>query len=85
MYKHSEFKTVSMETFSIYLTEADIDKLYKKDLSKNKKWELARDIFLIGYYSGQRISDYNGIRKDQIKLFEGKEVFEFIDFFFHVF
>jgi integrase len=77
MYKHSEFKTVSMETFSIYLTEADIDKLYKKDLSKNKNWELARDIFLIGYYTGQRISDYNGIRKDQIKLFEGKEVFEF--------
>ncbi|MCG8182766.1 site-specific integrase [Tenacibaculum piscium] len=76
-YKHSEFKTVSMETFSIYLTEFDIDALFKVDLSKNKKWELARDIFLIGYYTGQRISDYNGIKKEQIKKFEGKEVFEF--------
>jgi integrase len=76
-YKHSEFKTVSIESFSIYLTESEIDALYKVDLSKNKKWELARDIFLIGYYTGQRISDYNGIKKEQIKNFERKEVFEF--------
>lgn len=76
-YKHSEFKTVSMETYSIYLTEDEIDALYKVDLSKNKKWELARDIFLIGYYTGQRISDYNGIKNEQIKNFDGKDVFEF--------
>jgi integrase len=76
-YKHSEFKTVSMETFSIYLTELEIDALFKVDLSKNKNWELARDIFLIGYYTGQRISDYNGIKKEQIKNFEAQEVFEF--------
>ena len=76
-YKHSEFKTVSVETFSIYLTEEDIDAMYKVDLSKNKNWQLARDIFLIGYYVGQRISDYNGIKKEQIKNFDGKEVFEF--------
>ena len=76
-YKHSEFKAISMETFSIYLTELEIDALLNVDLSKNKNWELARDIFLIGYYTGQRISDYNGIKKEQIKNFEGKEVFEF--------
>ena len=76
-YKHSEFKMVSEETVSIYLSEADIDALYKTDLSKTKDWELARDIFLIGYYTGQRVSDYNGITKDQIKTFNGKAVFEF--------
>lgn len=76
-YKHSEFRTVSMETFSIYLTEKDIDAMYNLDLSKSKNWELARDIFLIGYYTGQRISDYNGIKKEQIKNFDGQEVFEF--------
>ena len=77
-YKHSEFKVVSEETNSIYLTEKEIENLYNIDLSKNKRVELARDIFLIGYYTGQRVSDYNGIRKDQIKTFNGKEVFEFI-------
>lgn len=76
-YRHREFKAVSEETVSIYLTESDIDALYNADLSKTKDWELARDIFLIGYYTGQRVSDYNGITEDQIKTFNGKDVFEF--------
>lgn len=77
-YKHREFKAISEETVSIYLTEKEIDALYKVDLSKTQDWELARDIFLIGYYTGQRVSDYNGITKDQIKTFDGKRVFEFL-------
>ncbi|WP_323786992.1 site-specific integrase [Psychroserpens sp.] len=76
-YRHREFKAVSEETISIYLNESEIDALFKVDLSKTKDWELARDIFLIGYYTGQRVSDYNGIAKGQIKTFDGREVFEF--------
>lgn len=76
-YKRSEFKVLTEETISIYLTEKEIDSLYKVDLSKTKDWELARDIFLIGYYTGQRVSDYNGIKKEQIKTFNGREVLEF--------
>ncbi|MBR9847626.1 MAG: site-specific integrase [Algicola sp.] len=76
-YRHREFKAVSEETISIYLNENEIDALYKVDLSKTKDWELARDIFLIGYYTGQRVSDYNGITRDQIKTFNGRQVFEF--------
>src|SRR5690606_5493852 len=76
-YKHREFKALSEDTVSIYLIESEIDALYKVDLSKTKDWELARDIFLIGYYTGQRVSDYNGITKDQIKTFNGQRVFEF--------
>ncbi|MCF7561613.1 site-specific integrase [Sabulilitoribacter multivorans] len=76
-YKNSEFKVLSEESISIYLTEAEIDSLYKVDLSKTKDWELARDIFLIGYYTGQRVSDYNGIKMEQIKSFNGRGVIEF--------
>lgn len=76
-YRHSEFKAVSEETISIYLTETEIEALFDADLSKTKDWELARDIFLIGYYTGQRVSDYNGITKEQIKTFNGRQVFEF--------
>lgn len=76
-YKHKSFKVVSEESVSIYLTEKEIDKLYNTDLSKTKDWELARDIFLIGYYTGQRVSDYGEITKDQIKSFNGKKVIEF--------
>ncbi|TYB78118.1 tyrosine-type recombinase/integrase [Bizionia saleffrena] len=76
-YKHREFKALSEDTVSIYLTESEIDALYRVDLSSTKDWELARDIFLIGYYTGQRVSDYNGITKNQIKTFNGQRVFEF--------
>ncbi|MGY0391195.1 phage integrase SAM-like domain-containing protein [Bizionia sp. KMM 8389] len=76
-YKHREFKVLSEETVSIYLTEKEIDSLYRANLTATPNWELARDIFLIGYYTGQRVSDYNGISKDQIKTFDGKRVFEF--------
>ncbi|TYB79162.1 site-specific integrase [Bizionia myxarmorum] len=76
-YKNREFKTISEETVSIYLTEKEIESLYNVDLSKTLDWELARDIFLIGYYTGQRVSDYNGITKDQIKTFDDRRVFEF--------
>lgn len=75
-YKHRDFKRVSERTTSIYLTAGEIDSIYNLDLSFNKEWERARDIFLIGYYTGQRVSDYNGLTNESIKVFEGQEVFE---------
>lgn len=73
-YKHSEFKPLREETSAIYLTESEINSIYKLDLTDNKEWELARDIFLIGYYTGQRVSDYNGLKKNQIIDFNGVKV-----------
>lgn len=75
-YKKKEFKTVNEETVSIYLNEKEIDALYNEDLSKTPDWELARDIFIIGYYIGQRVSDYNGIGNNQLKVFNGRKVLE---------
>ena len=75
-YKHRDFKRVSEKTISIYLTSDEIESIYNLDLSFNKDWERARDIFIIGYYTGQRVSDYNGLTKKQIKVFDGQEVFE---------
>lgn len=75
-YKHRDFKRVSEKTVSIYLTIDEIESIYKLDLSFNKDWERARDIFMIGYYTGQRVSDYNGLTKENIKVFDGREVFE---------
>ncbi|WP_053976601.1 site-specific integrase [Mangrovimonas xylaniphaga] len=75
-YKHRDFRRVSERTTSIYLTAQEIDDLYSLDLSFNKDWERARDIFLIGYFTGQRVSDYNGLTQKNIKTFEGRKVFE---------
>lgn len=75
-YRKKEFKTVNENTVSIYLTVGEIDSLFNLDLSSTPDWELARDIFLIGYYTGQRVSDYNGIKMNQLKQFEGRQVLE---------
>lgn len=77
-FKHRDFKRVSEKSTSIYLTSDEIESLFKLDLGFNPELERARDIFLIGYYTGQRVSDYNGLNKNQIKKFEGHEVFEIL-------
>jgi len=76
VYKQREFKTISESTTSIYLTNEEINQMYNLDLSQNSDLERARDIFIIGYFTCQRVSDYNGLTKQQIKKFDGQEVFE---------
>lgn len=46
----------------IYLTEAELQALYEMPL--NGLNEQVRDIFLVGCYTCQRVSDYNNISKD---------------------
>lgn len=66
------FKTIRSEVDSIYLTADEVQSLYQLDLSDNKPWELARDVFLIGVYTAQRYSDYGKITKNHIRKY-GKE------------
>ena len=66
VYKQRDFKVFKEETTQIYLNEEEIKKIAKCDLSAFPRKELARDIFLIGCYTGQRISDYNGLSNDDI-------------------
>jgi integrase len=75
-YRHREFRRVSENTTAIYLTADEISKIENLDISNNKPWEQARDLFLIGYYTGQRVSDFNGLGIKDIRTFDGKEVFE---------
>ena len=50
------------KAIEIYLTEAELQALYEMPLSG--KQEEVRDIFLVGCYTCQRVSDYNDIDKD---------------------
>lgn len=40
--------------------------MFQIGLSKFPEVELARDVFLIGCYNGQRISDFNNLSKNDI-------------------
>ena len=64
------------ETTAIYLTEKELQKMFDADLSQNRTMELARDIFLIGCYIGQRVSDYNGLTENDIITLKGVKYFK---------
>lgn len=71
IFKSRTFKVLSETTTEIYLTEEEIKSLAEKDFSNRPRIELARDIFLIGCYTGQRVSDYNGLTNENIEFLDG--------------
>jgi site-specific recombinase XerD len=54
----SVFRGIAEDSFSVYLTEAELDKIYKKDLQQFPRMELARDAFIVLCETALRVSDY---------------------------
>ena len=59
---------ISEESDSIYLTETELQDIYKLDLSHRPGLDKVRDLFLIGCYTGLRFSDYTTISPEDIKV-----------------
>lgn len=77
-FQNKYFKVLRTESDSIYLTELEISTIASLDLSKQPHLEVARDVFLIGCYTAQRVSDYSKIAKHNITKRPGFEVIELI-------
>lgn len=61
------FKAIRQNVDSVYLTKEELKDIMNLDLSKmTKLHELVRDVFMIGVYTAQRVSDYNNLSKDDI-------------------
>ncbi|ARV07578.1 hypothetical protein BTO04_13150 [Polaribacter sp. SA4-10] len=75
-FKSKDFKVTSETTTEIYLTDSEIKEMLDKDLSKYPEVELARDVFLIGCYTGQRISDYNNLSENDIVEIDNVQYFK---------
>lgn len=59
-----------------YLNTDELEKIYKLKLESGSMLDKVRDIFLIGCYTGQRVSDYSNIKQNNIdSLSNGKKVF----------
>ncbi len=71
IFKSRNFKVLRETTTEVYLSEKEIKILAKKDFSNRPRIELTRDIFLIGCYTGQRVSDYNGLTNKNIEIING--------------
>jgi integrase len=70
-FKSKKFKVLKEESDNIYLTMDELHKIWSLDLSKDKKKETARNLFLIGAYTGLRVSDYNQLTEHNIYTVEG--------------
>ena len=75
-FKSDDFKVKKEITTEIYLTDDEIKKMYEHDLSKYPELEHARDVFLMGCYTGQRISDYNGLKNEDVVVIDGFKCFK---------
>ena len=66
-YKNPKFKGNRVQVDSIHLTQEELDKMNAADLSGLEAGAaISRDIFMVGVYTAQRISDYNNIKKEDI-------------------
>ncbi len=61
-FKNKRFKTISEDADNIYLTQSEIEYLYKFDLSKKEKLCRTRDLFVVACFTGLRFSDFSQIK-----------------------
>lgn len=76
-WERRKFKTIQVETESIYLNQKELRQLADLDLSNEPHMEVVRDVFLIGCHTAQRYSDYSRINPSHITTTtEGTKVIE---------
>lgn len=73
-FKSKHFVKLNEEADNVYLTEEELERMWQLDLSKDERKERARDLFLIGAYTGLRVSDFNNLRKHNIKKVKDVEL-----------
>lgn len=61
------FKVPKEDIDNIYLTEDELLTIYNLDLSKNERLDQARDLFIVGCYTGLRFSDFSQLKRENIR------------------
>ena len=75
IWKDKRFKGKRIDVDSIYLTKEDLAKLKSVDLSNySEGYSQALDIFMVGVWTAQRVSDYNNIGKEDISTYTTREI-----------
>ncbi|MDP3556273.1 MAG: site-specific integrase [Bacteroidota bacterium] len=66
-YLKKGFKVSKEDIDNIYLSEDELKKIYELDLSDDERMGQARDLFIVGCYTGLRFSDFSQIKKENIR------------------
>lgn len=74
-FRNKNFIKPTAKSDHIYLNEKELQQIIKLDLSKTPKTDSARDLFIIGAYTGLRVSDFNNLTKEIIKIIQGRRMF----------
>jgi len=71
-YSTKRFKVLSEDVDKIYLNQNELDSIYKLDLSKDKKLERVRDMFILECNLGLRFSDLSSLTEENIYTLDEK-------------
>jgi site-specific recombinase XerD len=69
------FSVFKEDTDAIYLNLDELREMWELDLTNDPTKERARDLFLIGCYTGLRVSDYNNLKTSSIREVNGVKMF----------
>lgn len=77
-YKNKHFIKPKAKSEQIYLNLKELNQIIKLDLNKEPVLDNARDLFIIGAFTGLRVSDFNGLTKKNISTYKNKRIFKLI-------
>ena len=71
-YRGKSFKVHQEQATDVYLTEDELARMRDLDLTPHPKGiALSRNLFMIGCYTGLRVSDYSRLQADQFHMRNG--------------
>lgn len=66
IFQHRDFKKFSEDVDSVYLSDDELTTIFTLNLTQTPGLDRARDLFLIGCYTGLRFSDFSELRPENI-------------------
>jgi len=77
-FKNPEFHVPEIAPDAIYLTDDEILKFFRFDLSDHPRLEKVRDLFVFGCYVGLRYSDYSNVKPENIIEIDGDKYIKIV-------
>lgn len=80
LWKDKKFKGTRIEVDNVYLTRDELQRIMDLEFDGiHSGHGIARDIFMVGCWTAQRVSDYNNISKDSIHSYVKKAIVDIPD------
>jgi integrase len=75
-FRNNRFIKPTATSEQIYLNIEELDKIIALDLKDKPILDNARDLFIIGAFTGLRVSDFNGLTKENIFTYQNQRIFK---------